>query len=109
MEQLLDKIHSFIQDVQNVQDSQEPVTKPARKKRPADGRARKNKKRAAEPAPTPANNAIEQSRQNSLQQGSSSNNAIRALGIDLNPTTARQAVILSEIIGKPVSQRNNRR
>jgi len=31
------------------------------------------------------------------------------LGISLNPESARQAVILSEIIGKPVSKRGRRR
>ena len=31
------------------------------------------------------------------------------LNISLNPETARQAVILSEIIGKPVSRRGKRR
>ena len=32
-----------------------------------------------------------------------------ALGMSLNPETARQAMILSEIIGKPVSKRGRRR
>jgi len=31
------------------------------------------------------------------------------LNIPLNPDTARQAIILSEIIGKPVSKRGKRR
>jgi len=31
------------------------------------------------------------------------------LDIPLNPNTARQAIILSEIIGKPVSKRGRRR
>jgi len=38
-----------------------------------------------------------------------SGNALDVLGIELNPETARQAVILSEIIGKPVSKRGRRR
>jgi len=32
----------------------------------------------------------------------------RVLNLPLNPDTARQAVILSEIIGKPVSKRGRR-
>jgi len=35
--------------------------------------------------------------------------AQNVLGISLNPESARQAVILSEIIGKPVSKRGRRR
>ena len=35
-------------------------------------------------------------------------NTLAALGLNLNPETARQAVILSEIIGQPVSKRKQR-
>jgi len=34
---------------------------------------------------------------------------LREHGLELNANTARQAVILSEIIGKPVSKRSRRR
>ena len=42
---------------------------------------------------------------NSAHPGSAHN----VLGISLDPESARQAVILSEIIGKPVSKRGRRR
>ncbi|MDR2589717.1 MAG: hypothetical protein LBC71_01830 [Oscillospiraceae bacterium] len=35
--------------------------------------------------------------------------SLDALGIELNAGTARQAIILSEIIGKPISKRPRRR
>jgi hypothetical protein len=35
-------------------------------------------------------------------------NGLASLGLNLNPETARQAVILSEIIGQPVSKRKQR-
>jgi len=49
-----------------------------------------------------------------IKKGASSdripgNAAIERLGIRLDAGTARQAVILSEIIGKPVSKRGRRR
>ena len=79
---------------------------PSKKKRPAETRARKRKK--ATPVRSPVKNVLEDSRQSSLQP-SSGRSTLQTLGIELNSTTARQAVILSEIIGKPVSQRGRRR
>ena len=77
-----------------------------KKKRSAEARARKRKRPTTERAPV--KNVLEDSRQSSLQP-SSGRNSLKALGIDLNPTTARQAVILSEVIGKPLSRRGRQR
>ena len=41
--------------------------------------------------------------------GNESSKTHSVLGIPLNPETARQAIILSEVIGKPVSKRGSRR
>ena len=79
---------------------------PSKKKRSTEGRARRRTKTT--PVRSPVKNVLEDSRQSSLQP-TSGRSALQALGIELNSTTARQAVILSEIIGKPVSQRGRRR
>ncbi|MDR2599792.1 MAG: hypothetical protein LBC73_05895 [Oscillospiraceae bacterium] len=43
-----------------------------------------------------------------IQKQKSSHSTLTALGIELSADTARQAIILSEIIGKPVSKRSRR-
>jgi len=48
---------------------------------------------------------IIQTQDTPVSGGHTSRSKLESLGIKLNPNTARQAVILSEIIGKPVSKR----
>jgi len=82
--------------------------KPVRKKRPAQARGRKKRDNIAKPQPV--SNVLEESRQESLSSGSSAGKSVlKSLGIELNPATARQAMVLSEVIGKPVSLRGKQR
>ena len=89
-----------------IHDKATPVRK--KKRNPA---KTASKTRTRQPANRqPPGKSMNSSSQKSEQTIDSQANAGHSvLNIPLNPNTARQAIILSEIIGKPVSKRGRRR
>jgi len=82
----------------------------ARKKRPGGAGAPPRKERrdsVKNPARGGPSSGV--AGKNTSQTGPHSGSRAYVQGIELNAETARQAVILSEIIGKPLSKRGRRR
>jgi len=79
-----------------------------RKKRPQGAPPRKERRDGVKSGTrsSSSGSAVKKSAPGNTSRGSG---PLHTLGIDLNAKTARQAVILSEIIGKPVSKRGRRR
>jgi len=89
-----------------IHDRVAPVRK--KKRNPAKGASKIRTRQSADRQPTDKN------RNNSAQKnnhaiGSQASIEHSVLNIPLNPNTARQAIILSEIIGKPISKRGRHR
>ena len=79
------------------------------KKRPAKGAPPRKERRDAVKSATKAGSSVSTIKKKAPVSKSRVGGPLSALGIEWGAETVRKAVILSEIIGKPVSMRGRRR
>jgi len=80
-----------------------------RKKRPGGAGAPRKERKDSAKSPARGGSSSGAARKNTKVSETHSGSRAYVKGIELNAETARQAVILSEIIGKPLAKRGRRR